>query len=378
MGEPVPSMTGEAPLSVADALLAAVLPVRPVEETLGRLAEVWRDRLKVRQVVLGMVDAENGNCLAACADSSNVRNLRGTPLAPGAALGEGLQTALLSIAGDREADRWIPLADSGRVIGGVLLWHQPGVELLPHLPEWTTMTARLLTLMRDYDRRLLHDKLEAMAEFAAGAGHEINNPLGSILIASQRLLKDETNPERRRLLATIGSQALRVRDMIGDAMLFARPPQPQLETFDLAHEVEATIDRFADQLAEKQITLQTGFAPEVPIKADRTQLAVVVSELLRNAIHAVDTEGTIDVSVEQTTRSDRTVGVIAIRDNGKGLSDEERDHLFDPFYSGRQAGRGLGFGLPKAWRIVTNHGGNIRVADNPDAGLTFTVEWPTE
>src|SRR5437868_333293 len=76
-------------------------------------------------------------------------------------------------------------------------------------------------------------KLRALAEFAAGAGHEINNPVATIVGYVQQLLADETDPDRRHALATIGGQAYRIRDMIGDVMLFARPPQPRPEPLEL-------------------------------------------------------------------------------------------------------------------------------------------------
>ena len=68
--------------------------------------------------------------------------------------------------------------------------------------------------------------------------------------------------------------------------------------------------------------------------------------------------------------------VVTVTDNGRGLSETDRAHLFDPFYSGRDAGRGLGFGLCKCWRIVTNHGGWIDVDAAPGVGTTFRVFWP--
>src|SRR5882724_357569 len=83
------------------------------------------------------------------------------------------------------------------------------------------------------DRQLAELKLRALAEFAAGAGHEINNPVATIAGYAQQLLADETDPDRRHALATIGAQAYRIRDMIGDVMLFARPPQPRPEQIDL-------------------------------------------------------------------------------------------------------------------------------------------------
>ena len=89
--------------------------------------------------------------------------------------------------------------------------------------------ARLAELEADFQRTLETEKLEAMAEFAAGAGHEINNPLTVISGRAQLLLRDETDPERRHALALISAQAMRVYEMIADMMLFARPPRPECQ-----------------------------------------------------------------------------------------------------------------------------------------------------
>ena len=228
----------------------------------------------------------------------------------------------------------------------------------------------------DFEEAVRQAKLAALVEFAAGAGHEINNPLGSILIASERLLRDETDPERRRLLATIGGQALRIRDMIGDLMLFADPPPPVPTDLDLAAEVRSVAARFEDACRARNIQLQYAADGPVPIRADRVQLAVVISELLRNALDAVPEAGRISIAASSVADADRTEALLTIEDNGPGLCAQERTHLFDPFFSGRQAGRGLGFGLCKVWRIVTQHGGQISVCA-PDAGGTaFTIRWP--
>lgn len=226
------------------------------------------------------------------------------------------------------------------------------------------------------EQRLRAAKLAALAEFAAGAGHEINNPLGSIIICAETLLRGETDPERRRLLATIGGQAYRIRDMIGDVMLFARPPQPVLDEVDLAATVRHVLSRFAEQAAERGITLGGDHTEPVKVQADRVQLAIVVSELLRNALNAVDDGGMIRVDARPAGEAADAAGELIVCDNGRGLSAADREHLFDPFYSGRQAGRGLGFGLSKCWRIVTGHGGRIDVAEHEGAGVTFTVHWP--
>ncbi len=102
-----------------------------------------------------------------------------------------------------------------------------------------------------------------------------------------------------------------------------------------------------------------------------------MSELVRNALDAVaPAGGTIEVSVAAATVDGKPYAVTSVADNGRGLSDLDRAHLFDPFYSGRAAGRGLGFGLCKCWRIVTGHGGWIDVATTPGSGSTFDVYWP--
>ena len=98
------------------------------------------------------------------------------------------------------------------------------------------------------------DKLEALAEFAAGAGHEINNPLATIIGRAQLLLKDERDPQRRQMLLSIGAQAYRIRDMIGDTMLFGRPPVPEMQPVDLANAVAAVVRQQAEALGTESCT----------------------------------------------------------------------------------------------------------------------------
>ncbi|MGD0384000.1 MAG: histidine kinase dimerization/phospho-acceptor domain-containing protein, partial [Thermoguttaceae bacterium] len=100
--------------------------------------------------------------------------------------------------------------------------------------ELATILSRLETLENKFQETVEAEKLEAMAEFAAGAGHEINNPLTIIAGRAQLFLQGETDPERRRSLALVNSQAMRIYEMIADMMLFARPPQPNFAPVDAA------------------------------------------------------------------------------------------------------------------------------------------------
>ncbi|HEY0981047.1 sensor histidine kinase [Schlesneria sp. T3-172] len=217
------------------------------------------------------------------------------------------------------------------------------------------------------------DRLEALAEFAAGAGHEINNPLATIIGRAQMLLKEERDPQRRQMLMSIGAQAYRVRDMIGDAMLFGRPPQPEPRAVLLSEIVAQAITRQAELLASGRCQVVNKVPESLSLHADPTQLAIVVSELMRNAVQAMHPEGGV---IEISAQAQLSQAVIEITDCGKGFTEIERQHAFDPFFSGRQAGRGLGFGLCKCWRIVDQHRGQIEIMSDPGGPTTVRILWP--
>jgi signal transduction histidine kinase len=226
-------------------------------------------------------------------------------------------------------------------------------------------------------RELETAKLAALAEFAAGAGHEINNPLATIVGRVQALLKHEQDAGRRQSLAAIAAQAFRIRDMIGDLMVVARTPAPVPQRSVLNDAVRAIVARFQDAASERACSLIFRADATVFAWVDPTQFNVVLSELIRNSLDAVaPSSGIIEVSVAAATIDSRSGSLVIVADNGRGLSEIDRTHLFDPFYSGRDAGRGLGFGLCKCWRIVANHGGGIDVESGPGIGTTLRVFWP--
>jgi signal transduction histidine kinase len=249
---------------------------------------------------------------------------------------------------------------------------------------------------RTFDDALAAAKIEALKEFAYGAGHEINNPLANISARAQTLLRDETHPERRRMLAAIHRQAFRAHEMIADLMLFARPPQLERREVDAAAIVRQVVAECAAD-AQAQATRLSCELPEAALRvyADPVQLAVAVKAVVRNALEALAAGGNVTVVVGrivvETSASEaagfhrrlgrdlhRTGGAIeiSVADDGPGFSPREQAHLFDPFFSGREAGRGLGFGLCKAWRIVTDHGGEIAVASQAGRGSTVSIVLP--
>ena len=208
-------------------------------------------------------------------------------------------------------------------------------------------------------------KLDAMKELAYGASHEINNPLANISARAQSLLRDETHPERRRALEAIHQQAMRAHEMISDLMLFARPPALQLEKFDACELVREVVERNACESERRNIQVSGKLPDRVEIVGDRQQLGVALGAVVTNALEAIGNDGAVEIILRSENDADI---VIEVRDTGMGISDAVREHLFDPFFSGREAGRGLGFGLSKCWRIVTDHGGEVAVANRDEGG----------
>jgi signal transduction histidine kinase len=227
----------------------------------------------------------------------------------------------------------------------------------------------------EFDAALEQAKLDAMKELAYGASHEINNPLANIAARAQTLLRDETDPERRRALEAIHQQALRAHEMISDLMLFARPPRLERQAVNVPQLLQRLQAELTPECRRREVELFVDTDVALPaLSGDPTQLAVAVKALLTNALEAIGRDGRIDVTA---AASDGHM-VITVHDTGPSIAPAVRPHIFDPFYSGREAGRGLGFGLSKCWRIVTAHGGRVSVGGNDQPGATFVVELPLE
>ena len=233
-------------------------------------------------------------------------------------------------------------------------WRTSDEAVHQRLPALTAKLQRLAQLEQQFDAQLEADKLEAMKELAFGAGHEINNPLANISARAQTLLKDERDPERRRKLAAINRQAFRAHEMIADLMLFARPPKLRPQPIDLLALIDTVVGELAAEAAAQGTALEHRRPPAAVFAlADEVQLAVVLRALCVNALEALGRGGQVWLAARTSARGGVAQSAdVVVSDTGPGIRAEIRRHLFDPFFSGREAGRGLGFGLSKCWRIV--------------------------
>jgi signal transduction histidine kinase len=200
----------------------------------------------------------------------------------------------------------------------------------------------------------------AIGEFSAGAGHEINNPLGAISGHATRLLKDEVVPERRHALQQIHQQVARIRRMIRDLQLIGGNLSLERTPVDLASVLSDAGRDAEKRLVGGHLVLRSCPA-EWQVVGDRLMLSRMIAELLVNGAQAAGPGGEVTVWAERSSEDQSAIDVV-VRDSGPGLTSPQRERAFLPFYSGREAGRGLGMGLPVAERIALEHGGSIVIS----------------
>ena len=234
---------------------------------------------------------------------------------------------------------------------------------------------RLASLEENFAAELEKEKIAAMRQLAYGASHEVNNPLANISTRAQALLRDETDPKRRQRLQTIDAQAFRAHDMISNLMTFARPPRPVFERLQLAPVVEQTISKLKPMADQQGVKISNDVHAAVYFMADPGQVGEILEAVVQNGIEAIRRDGSLRiVSTPGELANQVRVDVL---DDGPGISSEVRKHIFDPFFSGREAGRGLGFGLSKVWRLMELHNGKVDIVNQQ--GWTCVQLWfPTE
>ena len=239
--------------------------------------------------------------------------------------------------------------ESRRRNGAVLV-----ARLEDRLDELHTAVARVGS---DADRGDRAAKLAAMAELAAGAGHEINNPLAVISGYAQRLFRTEPDEARGESLQTIIRQTQRIAGIVRDLMQFARPPRPSPARTSVSELLIAVRDELTPFATEKGVKLDLGAVPaDVFARCDPAQIKHALVAVARNGIEAAGTDGWVKLGC--TDGEDEHV-TFAVEDSGPGLTDTARQHCFDPFFCGRAAGRGRGLGLPTAWQFARQNGGDV-------------------
>jgi two-component system NtrC family sensor kinase len=228
-------------------------------------------------------------------------------------------------------------------------------------------------------------KLASVGELASGIAHEINNPL-AVITEESGLLMDYTDPrfghtldekELRERLDTIQSSAFRCRDITRKLLRFVRKTDFDLQEHDVHDVIEGVIDDIlGPEIEVSHIELKRNYDRSLlKMTTDANQLQQVVLNIINNASDAIgDTSGVITIG---TSRRGNEI-LISIRDTGCGMSPEQLDKVFMPFFTTKEVGKGTGLGLSVSYGIVRGLGGKIEVESTRDVGTTFTLVLPTK
>ncbi|HET7342368.1 MAG TPA: ATP-binding protein [Methylomirabilota bacterium] len=244
------------------------------------------------------------------------------------------------------------------------------------------VVAQDLTEERDKERLQLQlvqsEKLAAMGRLAAGVAHELNNPLNNALLCAKLLLEDLPADDARTANARrVVDNTLRCKAIVRSLLDYARQSDVEMTLADMDELAESTVGLVAADLERHGVRCERRFAPDLPpVLCDRRQMQQVLVNLLRNGIEAIDgSGGTVRVFTAPGAAEDTVV--LGVTDDGCGIAPEGLRRIFEPFYTTKEDGVGLGLAL--SWSIVERHHGRIRVetrAEAPDRGSTFLVELP--
>lgn len=298
--------------------------------------------------------------------------------------------------------RLFPLINLGRWIGGALLAGEPAdlaalsthVEGLSALSNSVglalarakehTAARRLADELSEANRRssslepelVRRQTLETVLAMAAGAAHELNNPLAVISGRAQLLRGRATTDDDRSALQEIARQAQIASDIVTELMDFARPCEPVPESVELPDFFETFRAELISEGLLDDASLMVEVARNVPpIWFDRTQLTGLLRELIANSIEATSSDGR-RLTVKAASDLTEEHVVVSVSDNGRGMTADVLGRAMDPFFSHRPAGRGRGLGLARVHRWIVAGKAAIRIDSQPGQGTKVTLRLP--
>ena len=288
--------------------------------------------------------------------AASARPCAGCPLEHRHAIKEPVRLEVDGVGGRRFALSCSPVRQPD---GHVFL-----LELVADVTEQTQLRERLSEA----------ERLAAAGELAAGVAHEIRNPLAAIVNATTLLDGHEmlTPEERTSTLDAVRKEARRLNRILSDFLIFARPREPKRLPGDIREVVDHVAALIRDDPARATLVeLHTRVDAAVPSFAfDPDQLTQVLLNVALNGVEAMGGRGRLSLEVE---RQNGHV-VIAVADTGRGIPPEERGRVFEPFYSKKPGGTGLGLTIVR--RIVAAHGGHIDIQSQPGQGTRFSIALP--
>jgi len=257
-----------------------------------------------------------------------------------------------------------------------------------HLVETVRLrTEELKTLQGEVKERqrleaanLQAERLSTVGKMAAQVAHEVRNPLGSITLNLDLIQKEidrladdnrHSSNEGRVLIRDMREEVCRIGRVIEDYLQFARLPKPHRQPLALNAFLDQKLAFLCTELEQGKVKLCTHFDPAlITINADADQLWQALLNLIRNSCEAMPGGGELSLG---TRRKDKE-GLLLVADNGKGMTEEQRQQVFVPFFTTKE--KGIGLGMTLVHQIVTEHGGHIECESTSGKGSTFTLIFP--
>ncbi len=243
---------------------------------------------------------------------------------------------------------------------------------------------KLAQEVEDQTRMLHQDKMISLGKLAASVVHEINNPLAGILnyvLLMNKLLSRgsslpvDSTAKFQGYLSLMQSELERCSKIVSNLLAFSRKSKLEFRPVDINELLSKCMDLSGHKLLLQNIEVQTRLAPDLPlIQGDFNQLQQCIINLIFNAVDAMPEGGVLNI--ESSFDSAKSLIHILVKDTGYGIAREDLPYIFDPFFSTKKEGKGLGLGLSTTFGIIDRHKGAIRVESEPGKGSTFQIELP--
>jgi len=377
-------------------LIAQILPSSTSNSILNHKVKGIQVPLEQEQCILSrtVLEGKSFNVLFPQVDQEGVRTRceRGCLLSSAAScpIGEHLSRdpTVYSFA-------TVPLRGKGKVIGVILvdnlynrnLITDEHIQILSMFSSQAGLAIENALLYRnleevhqtlkDTQTFLVHqEKMAALGELSATVAHEIRNPLVSIGGFARRLYRtipDEA-PEKR-YTQTIMIEVSRMEEILNNLLNYTRDESLVLKEVDLQDILEESLSMVSEKFDEREIELVKEYAEELPkVIGDHQQLKQVFFNLFINAYQAMSGKGRLSLRVHPVSRNGASFIRVEVEDTGSGIDPENLYNIFNPFYSTKESG--LGLGLPLIYKIITSHRGQIEVDNHPGEGVTFIITLP--
>ena len=240
-----------------------------------------------------------------------------------------------------------------------------------------TEELRIAKSLADAQAQLLQsEKMASIGKLAAGVAHQLNNPLGGIILFSKLIMEEydlveEAKDDLRRVIL----DAERCRDIVKELLEFSRQTSHLMQPHDMNKALTKTLFLLKDQTLFHNIEIEDNLEPTLPfVTANMQQMNHVFMNLLLNAADAMEGKGKLTITSYILSEKNRVC--IEISDTGPGIPEEIKNQIFEPFFTTKEEGKGTGLGLSMVYGIVEEHGGIINVKSKPDQGTTFYIELP--